>query len=228
MFIRATHQGRSHAENQDRVLTRKTYDRPLSGVIAVADGITQCSYGGSVANWVVERHLAKDRIFDARGDFESETMRYLDGLRDEFLNEFAGWDDMLSSGAALSLVVIRGTEAHAFWAGDCPIYETSRHSGELQTSQVSRPDVEKTTGFLTDHFGGACPFVVKHARISPGTEIVTVTSDGLVCDEVLLNQAYAEHDFTPQMAEALIQDTMTSSRSDDSSFVAMRMQAAST
>ena len=50
-------------ENQDRILIRKLPVGDGAGfLLVVADGVSQTSNGGSVANWLVEKHLKEDAI----------------------------------------------------------------------------------------------------------------------------------------------------------------------
>ncbi len=71
-LIGNTHVGNIHPENQDRITKRKLDSQLASQevyIIGVADGISQCSFGASVTDWIIEKHLAVDTIFKvARSD----------------------------------------------------------------------------------------------------------------------------------------------------------------
>ena len=228
MFIGFTQVGGIHPENQDRILSRRISDDPLAGLIAVADGISASAYGASVARWLCERRLSEDEVFDPESDpIDQQVRQYLQSVRDRFCEEFDDLPKMLSSGACLSVAAFCGDEVHCFWVGDCPIYETFREEEGYRTKLVTVPDVEEDGNTLLDWFGGKSPFNLKHVQLSPETSIVTVTSDGLVCDSVLLNTAYQTHGFTQAVAEELITESLTNPYADDVSIVAAQVRARS-
>ena len=89
---------------------------------------------------------------------------------------------------------------------------------------MSVPDVEHDGNTLLDWFGGTSQYNLKHVQFSEGTSIVTITSDGLVCDPVLLNTAYQTHGFTQVVAEELIAESLANPHSDDVSIIAAQLR----
>ncbi|MFO7904148.1 MAG: protein phosphatase 2C domain-containing protein [Planctomycetota bacterium] len=223
-FICETCKGRIHEENQDRVVARCPSEIFPFSLIAVADGISSCAFGGSVARWVVEQHVATDYI-PLFPDVGTETVfrNYLATLNEQFRAEFADLPEMLESGACLSMAVNRANETHCLWVGDAPIYETKQQNGRYITKLISRPDVldEKC---VTDWFGGTSPFELKHVQLSRETEIVTITSDGVIHDANMLNSAYEELGFTHALAKAVQEESLRNPRADDVSIVAMKIR----
>ncbi len=185
--------GRRHKENQDRVLARTIEWEPSPVyLIAVADGISGCSYGGSVARFLIEKRLQQDTIFDPCGGTLSEQFeQYLSTVAKSFREEFADMEDMLASGATLSAAVMMGDCADCFCVGDSPIYISRQQSNPgFATTRISRPDHDGKD--LTDHFGGSAPFKVKHLNLTlnPG-DVITITSDGAIHDADILSRSYA-------------------------------------
>lgn len=183
--------GRKHKENQDRALARVIPWTPTPiYLLVVADGISSCRYGASVAKFIVERHLGQDAIFRPDGPALAEQLRqYLAALNREFHEEFADMEDMQASGASLSVAVLCGDVADCLWAGDSPIYIVRHSPAGFAAEMIMRPDKRGNT--LTDHFGGAAPFELKHRQLTLSTgDILTITSDGVVHDEGLLSDAY--------------------------------------
>ena len=121
-LIGNTHVGNIHTENQDRLIMRALSSQLVNQrvyIIGVADGISQCSFGASVARWIIEKHLAVDAIFKVAGKpIGSQFENYLRELYGIFQNEFSDFEDMLSSGATLSAASASGRHADCFWAGD--------------------------------------------------------------------------------------------------------------
>ncbi len=224
-FIYETCKGRIHEENQDRVVARPRSQTSPFSLIAVADGISSCAFGGSVARWVVERHLATDDV-PLLPDVDLETVfrNYLATLNEQFRVEFADLPEMLQSGACLSMAVNRADETHCFWVGDAPIYETQQRNGCYITRMISRPDALDERS-VTDWFGGTSPFELKHVQVSREAEIVTITSDGAIHDAKMLNSAYEEFGFTHAVAEAVREESLRNPQADDVSLVAMRISS---
>jgi serine/threonine protein phosphatase PrpC len=184
-----------HQENQDRVLCRPLELGGSHGaVLAVADGITSTPYGGSVARWIIERHLARDEL-PLSGGMEGrlpETMSsYLRDLYRLFQDELSDIDGFLDSGASLSVSVIWNGRAECFWAGDSPIFlSRRREKGTYESEQISRPDRDPF-GRLVNCFGARTPFDLRHQSQSLGSgDIVTVVSDGVAIDPIRLDQIY--------------------------------------
>ncbi|MFO7901230.1 MAG: protein phosphatase 2C domain-containing protein [Planctomycetota bacterium] len=142
-LICETCKGRIHEENQDRVVARCPSENFPFSLIAVADGISSCAFGGSVARWVVEQHLSTDEIsLPPDVDIETVFRNYLTTLNEQFRAEFADLPEMLESGACLSMAVNRANETHCFWVGDGPIYETKQQNGRYVTLQQLSPQAK--------------------------------------------------------------------------------------
>jgi serine/threonine protein phosphatase PrpC len=215
--------GRRHEENQDRVLARivEWSPGPLY-LIAVADGVSQCSFGGSVANYIVERHLARDTIFrQGQGAPAVQLKQYLRQLNDGFYAEFSELDEMMASGATLSVALLQEDAADCFWAGDSPIYWSRPSSHGYLTRQISVPD--RKGSLLSDNFGAHAPFALKHEQVAIGPgDIVTIASDGVVHDAESLSEGYARLGFSEELLLE-IKDIANRSRfSDDISVSACR------
>jgi len=225
-FIGDTHVGKLHSENQDRIVKRELYV-PSSNekiyLIGVADGISQCSYGASVARWLTEKHLASDTIFKVGGETVAVELRlYLEKLYTQFQEEFADFEDMLASGASLSIACATGFYAHCFWAGDSPIYYTKKKAFGYETVQVSLPDTD-LNGLLTDCFGANSPFRLKYQRLDMAKDfILTITSDGVKLDASLLNNFFERFGFTERVTKEVMKVSLSIPRADDVSLVALK------
>lgn len=224
-----THVGRTHAENQDRILVRRL-ENPDGGpdihLLGVMDGVSGTRCGGSVARWLVEQHLATDPIFEETGKVVfDQFLAYLLGLREQFRSEFALMPDMLGSAAALSVACLCGDCGVCFWVGDCPVFLTSKQGRKLATVQLSLPDHDRRLGGLTDWFGAFSPFSLKRKefKMSPG-DILTLTSDGAQCDEHVLSDLYRRNSFTPDTLQQIVTAALRHPRSDDVSIVASRRE----
>ncbi len=213
--------GRKHKENQDRALARAMSWSPSPlYLLAVADGISSCRYGASVARYIVERHLQTDAIFQ-QGDkpIGDQLRAYLTALNRSFHDEFSDMEDMQASGASLSIAVLSVDTADCLWAGDSPIYISRQRAGGYDTEMILRPD--KKDNALTDHFGGAAPFDLKHVRLTLRLgDILTITSDGAVHDADLLSDAYARHGFTAAVLDEIRDRAYRSPTCDDISVAA--------
>ena len=72
---------------------------------------------------------------------------------------------MQNSAASLSVAVVHGDGADCYWAGDSPIY-ISRQAAQGFESELTF-QLDKAAGnVLTDHFGGAAPFKLKHQHLT--------------------------------------------------------------
>jgi serine/threonine protein phosphatase PrpC len=223
-FISATTVGNSHRENQDRVLTRQVTGSPEMDIIAVSDGISCCPFGGSVARWIIETHLAADVIGPSAAESVEQVIReYLHGLNAMFRQEFDELEEMLHSGATLSLAVHCAGAIHCFWVGDSPIYATIGCDGGFATRRVSLPDSGSSGSMITDWFGGTSPFELKHTALPSSTSIVTITSDGAAHESETLNDAYSRLGFSQEVAEEVVRESRRNSIGDDASIVAMRV-----
>ena len=193
-MIGQTHVGNKHLENQDKIISRKfqaTSSHPELFLIGVADGISQCPYGGSVARYIMEQHLLVDDIFNVAGAPIDILQQYLKNLHKSFKDEFEDMYDMLNSGASLSLALAQDSgTVDCLWCGDSPIFLTKNIDGEFVTKQISIPDNDQM-GALTDNFGGFADFNLKHKSLTLfSDEIITVTSDGVENANIMLNEQY--------------------------------------
>lgn len=215
-------------DNQDRVLSR-TID--VSGteaaLLVVADGVTTCPFGGSVARWVVERHLAVDTIPFVPGVAPLESLQvYLKDLHAHFYAEFAaGPEGFTDSGASLSLALLHHGVADCLWAGDSPIYASKKHAKGFTTEMISRPD-QDVQRRLTNVFGAGSPFDLRHRRIdlSEG-DIVTVTSDGVTVDEDSLSGIFGTKGLSRAALDELVRLSTRGRCWDDISVVAGQFRA---
>ena len=222
-FVCDSRTGRRHEENQDRVIARELSSDGESFLIAVADGISSCAFGGSVARWLIDQHLAKDGV-SLQGDGDPDVLiwKYLQGLHTLFCDESSDIPEMLESGACLSLAVHLDGQTHAFWVGDSPIYQTSVEDNRYRTKLVSQPDSLGANG-VTDWFGGTSPFELKHVQLSAQASIVTITSDGAIHNAEMLNDAYQQYGFSDLVAEEVCQEALKNPHADDVSIVAMNV-----
>jgi serine/threonine protein phosphatase PrpC len=196
-----THVGKMHPDNQDEIITRRIIREGCQEVqlIGVADGISQTPYGGSVARWLMRKHLEVDSIFsESECDIGREFVKYLCELNTQFSKEFEAQPDMLRSGASLSVACLWGDSAICVWAGDCPIFLTVPKGKKLLTNQISIPDAHRVTRQLTDCFGANMPFAFKKREFTvPEGGILTIASDGAQSDEFTLNDLYQAKSLTP-------------------------------
>ena len=217
-LITASRMGEKHVENQDRVLERRLTES--SGLIAVADGMGGTPYGGSVARWLIEGHLAVDDLPLEPGRMASVFRAYLETLSSQFRSEFSDVPEMLSSGATLSVVAFFERQAECFWVGDSPIFAVTVEP--LQTRPVSTPDRGSRAHVLTDWFGGRSPFNLKHAAVSDA-DILTICSDGVVSDPGELNRMWSRG-FTQAAADELVDRCVAVPGSDDASIAAVAFE----
>ena len=223
--IGKTHVGRTHAENQDRILIRRLVNPdggPDIHLLGVVDGVSGTRCGGSVARWLVEQHLTADPIFDGSGKDAFEQLHdYLLGLREKFRSEFAPLPDMLGSAAAMSMVCLCGECGVCFWVGDCPAFLTSGQGRKMVTVQLTIPDYDRISKGLTDWFGAYSAFNLKRKdfEMSP-SDILTVTSDGAQCDEYVLNDLYRKNPVASETLQKVVDAALRHPRSDDVSIVA--------
>ncbi len=226
-FLCDTHVGRIHHENQDRAIARTIVGAEDLSLIAVADGISSCPFGGSVANWVINEHVAIDSIELAAGvSQESQLRDYLEGLSTEFRKSWADFPEMLMSGCCLSLATHYRGETHCFWVGDSPIFSTAVIDGQYTTEQVSTPD-SPGGSVINDWFGGTSRFRLKHIRLSSPCSIVTITSDGAKYDAPMLSTAYQQLGFCDRLSEEIVREALLDPHADDVSISAMQLDAAS-
>ncbi|MEI6972784.1 MAG: protein phosphatase 2C domain-containing protein [bacterium] len=211
-------------ENQDRVLCRPLEVNGNQGVLmVVADGMSSSPYGGSVARWLVELHLANDGITFLDGCATADVLRsYLNQLHKHFLKEFSeeGMEDFLASGASLSVSLLHHDMADCLWAGDSPIYVSRKTASGYSTEKLADADHDPM-GCLTNCFGAGTAFDLHHkcVHISAG-DIVTVASDGPAIDEQVLSSIYQEYSFSKAALEHMVNISARGHFWDDLSIVA--------
>lgn len=221
----ATQEGRQRAVpgNQDAVCERLIEDPELASqdiwLLAVADGIGRSKRGGDVARYITE-HLAHETIFhDPAVRLAEQLQLYLESLYARFLRQFSQDEDMLASGATLSVLCLQGDYAQCYWVGDSPIHLTRRQDGVYQSIRLSEPD--KRGRLLTDCFGCKAPFRLKYRQVylGPG-DIITATSDGIRHDADMLSHCYQEFGFRQEVIVDLFTYAAAAVHPDDVSIVA--------
>jgi len=216
-----------HIENQDRILLREmevAWSEDQLALIAVADGVSGCPFGGSVARWLIDRHLQCDGLFAVpKPSLAAQLQSYLSALYQQWLEEFADLPEMLESGSSLSIAVCFGDHADCLWVGDSPIFVSLPAEGGYTTRQVSQPDNTEDECVLTDCFGAGHRFDLKHENVDlPEGGIVTIGSDGITYDEGLLNEVYPRLGFSQDVVAEVIDVATAATFSDDCSLVACR------
>jgi hypothetical protein len=222
-FLCDTQAGRIHNDNQDRAMARTIAGLEDLCLIAVADGISSCAFGGSVANWLIHEHLAVDPIeLHSDTSQEFQLRAYLESLHTLFREAWAEFPEMLCSGCCLSLATNFRGETHCFWVGDSPIFSTAIIDGQFRTEQVSIPD-SPGGSVITDWFGGTSRFHLKHVQLFAPLAIVTITSDGANHDAQMLNATYQQHGFSQRVPEEVIREALLNPHADDVSIAAMEL-----
>ena len=219
----------NRSENQDRVLCRTLDVNGSQGVLlVVADGITSCPFGGSVARWIVERHLAQDSFPFAEGQDPADSLRsYLNQLHKDFYVEFAapGMEGFLDSGATLSVALLHHAVAACLWAGDSPIYLSRRTAVGYETELITTPDHDPH-GRLRNCFGAGSPFNLRHRHLSLACgDVITITSDGLSIDEYTLSHIYQENGVSTATLEQMVHLSARGHFWDELSVVASQGQS---
>lgn len=201
--------GRKHAENQDSIGVRElSASRCL---LVVSDGISSHAYGGSVARWIVEKHLMVDAIPDSLGDYLAE-------LHAKFYRDFDDVNDMLESGASVSLVDINKNVAEIYWAGDSPVFHTRQTPSPL-TTLIAKPH-SGASGALTSCFVGTRPFAPSHSRVElQGGDVLTLASDGFVVDAASLSYEASHGGFSQAKIDTLLDWSVSEPGSDDASVI---------
>lgn len=219
-----TRVGRTHTENQDCILMREIpMDDPMEAIylLGVADGIGGTPFGGSVARWLMDKHLGIiDNIFvPQQGTLAEQLERCLMGLADRFRVEFADQEDFLESGAALSIAGVQGSDAECFWVGDVAIYVNRADDG-YAGQQGSEPDWSPTRE-LTRYFGGpVLDLHRKRIRLDTG-DVLTIASDGANLDEYVLQDMYRKHGCNNTTVSRMMDLALRSPTADDVSIVTL-------
>ena len=211
-------------ECQDRLLARilPLNDGEAGYLLAVADGITNCAFGGSVAKWVIDRHLAEDRIDFLENEDRANLFRdYLSALYATFQSEFSDMADMLMSGCCLVAMIVVRNKWVCCSVGDCPAFILTKAEKGFDGRQITRPHIDRFSGALTDCFGNhaPCSYNVYEGEIAPG-DVLVLTSDGAKLDEVSLSADLNQLGFTDQWLKEIAERAMCSRFWDDISVVA--------
>ena len=145
-YALGSRKGRKHIENEDAVDILRLDDD--SYLMMVADGIGSHRLGGSVARWFVARlqevgHRLHTHSLD-------DILRELTA---DFRDAFDDLQQMLESGASVSVAHVRKQRAEIAWAGDSPIFHANGSGGEVRTTRVSTLD-HNELGHLTNYFSG--------------------------------------------------------------------------
>lgn len=201
--------GGKHVENQDAVGVREISDNRL--ILVVADGIGSHAYGGSVARWIAEKHFMVDAIPKSLNE-------YLAALHRKFQTDFEDLNEMLESGASLSLAEVGINFADIYWAGDSPVFHT-RLNPSPATTLVAEPH-SGAGGALTECFTGSRSFSPSHRRIElhPG-DILTLASDGFIIDESSLSYESSNGGLTQAGIDTMLEASVASPNSDDASVI---------
>ena len=221
--LKGSVQGREKRDNRDALFTREV-ELPggiLALVAGVADGITQCPYGGAVARWVC-RHLTDCPLSLASFSETPGTItRTIEEAREAFRKELAGSEDFAQSGCTLTVGVIVEGRLHGFWVGDSPILVSSSSGSPLETECLTSPDLNPN-GELVDQFESNSPMSIKHVerRLRAG-DVVTLATDGFtrIWDPGSLSSAYSEGLFD----EGLTRQLLGLPFKDDATFIAIRI-----
>lgn len=208
------------AENQDRILSRRLrHGKREIALIGVADGISRCPCGGKVAAYLIEGHLARQRIFnDGGASLATQLADYLGNLHARFYEQFSDDFHMLESGATLSVALLEENVAHCFWVGDSPVFVARPKGSGFSVAQISVPD---TAGrLLTDCFGAGAPFQLKRRRVAlQRGDVLVVASDGGIRDESILADLLNTHGVTRAFLRAVKKHASRAEYFDDASIV---------
>jgi serine/threonine protein phosphatase PrpC len=215
-------------ENRDRILRREIPIGDSPGLLLViSDGTTRSPNGGSVANWLVSKHLTEDPIEIPLGQEPVLALRaYLERLYVQFKAEFAApeYEGMLNSAATLSVVLLHGQVADCLWAGDSPIYHSRKARKGYDTQLLTRPDHDRF-GHLNNCFGSDAPFSLHHCNVPlAADDIVTLTSDGILVDDYTLGRIYHSHAFGTPAIQEMLRISRRPPFWDDLSIVAGKVQ----
>ena len=214
--------GARGVENQDRIFVR-TWEQGggLMTLLGVADGVTNCPFGGSVARWVADKLLQPEYAPDLAGDAGAAIASMLVGIYREFQTEFADNADMLDSACTLSVAWMRPGALACAWVGDSPIFLLTPAAKGFHGEMLSRPDVDRTTRKLTDCFGRHAPGQFKSVvrPCSPGA-VVVVASDGGQLDEASLAHTLHKSGFSRKWLDSLLEPVRKQPVYDDISVVA--------
>ncbi len=214
--------GKKHTENQDCIFQRtiETGEHGTVFLLGVADGIGGSAYGGSVARWLIERHLAQIPLFDLpEQPVETQWKQTLHDLAAAFRTEFADNETMLGSGAAFAVAAVHEGVAECFWAGDVAIY-LNQGAKKYAGSQITEPDLNRFRE-LTNFFGKS-PFNPHHATVSIANgDVLTIASDGANIDQYVLQEYYLKHGVGQSTLVMIAELALRSPRADDVSLVAI-------
>ncbi len=218
--------GNRASGSQDRLKTRtlSTACGSPAILLAVADGITTGAYGGSVARYIVDRHLAVDDIeFNDATDALTKLPLYLTRVYETFKTEFADMPDMLMSGACLVAILIIENQWVCCSVGDCEAFVLRRNDDGFTGKQITRSHLDRLSGKLTDCFGSnsPCKYNVDSGRLEDKS-ILVLTSDGAKLDDFVLADAFKRHGFAESALSELAENAMGGRYWDDISIIAYR------
>jgi serine/threonine protein phosphatase PrpC len=207
-------------DNQDRVLVRRLrHDGSSLFLVGIADGISRCPCGGRVAEYLMGKHLKRDRMF-THGDHgpARQLEEYLQRLNTQFYEEFMDHPKMLASGATMSVGLLEDDTANHYWVGESPILIARRDGAGFKVAQLSIPDV--CGRLLTDCFGADAPFRIKRNKVSlERGDVFVIASDGAVREPALFGEILSEHGVSRRMLQILRQFVTAPEYFDDASIV---------
>jgi serine/threonine protein phosphatase PrpC len=207
-------------ENQDRVLVRRVRrDGSSLFLVGIADGISRCPCGGRVAEYLMGKHLKRDRMFTRTDPGPARQLEeYLERLNTQFYEEFIDHPKMLASGATMSIGLLENDTAHHYWVGDSPILIARRDDAGFHVSQLSIPDV--CGRLLTDCFGADAPFRIKKSKVGlERGDVFVIASDGAVKDAELFREMLNEYGVTRRLLQMLRKLVTAPEYFDDASIV---------
>lgn len=222
--LKGSVQGQAKRDNRDASFVRELSGDPAGPILVagVADGVSQCPFGGAVARWFC-RHMMESPIPVSTPEaLAADIVRLIGERREAFAAEFQQSEDFARSSCTLALCAIAGNTLHAFWAGDSPIMLSRKVGDSHETEVLTKRDVDRF-GHLTDHFGAGGPHSVKIvSRVLQAGDTVTLASDGFaqIWDPGSISGVYAESAFGSELVKQLLDYGFR----DDATFVAIRIR----
>lgn len=210
------------AESQDYHVARAL---DSSILIGVADGVTNCAYGGSVARWVMDRYLAVDPILKGNEGLHDALPVYLKDLYDLFKQEFVDMTDMLDSACTVCAACIDAGTVSFCWVGDSAGFVIRGGTRGANAHQFTRPDVDAPTGKLSDCFGNhaPCTFKIESTPIEEG-DVIVVATDGAKLDPSILAETFRQHGFKQEWLNELAFYAQSARFHDDITIVVHQVQ----
>ena len=223
-ILQGSVQGKEKRDNQDSLFTRELGTPGGERILfaGLADGITQCPFGGAVARWVCQ-HMARCPIrIDRPSDVKTEVMQSIRAARATFRRDLGEADDFAQSGCTLTVAAIAEGVFNGFWVGDSPVLLSAEVGDEFCTECITSPD-HGPNGELLDHFGATSPLNIKHiARHLHVGDVVTLATDGFtrIWDPGSLSSVYSAGLFDEGLKRQLLRLPFK----DDATFIAIRIQ----